>query len=144
MAKALRLGTLIGKYFQSRVKAEIACRNNADRLQGPWRDSVVQHWKEHAEEHRSMIYDLSMKMITTLGMDPKVDFVTMAPDNPAFESLLGDLESRSRELLDIGRQILELDIGVELRVLIENQILTDSQHLSDAIRMRPTGTPIET
>lgn len=144
VGQAIRLGQLVEDYYKLRFGSEIAYRNHADRLRGPWRDSVVEHWSKHAEEHRTMIYDLSMKMMTVLGMDPRVDTGITMPETPSLEAFLEDLESRARQLLSIGQQILDLNIGTEFRVMIENQMLTDSQHLSDVLRMKPTGPTLTT
>src|ERR1700690_2006725 len=59
------LQTLLG----AKYAVEMSYRSYADRVRGLWRDSLVDHWHEHAKDERDMTYDLAMKIVG-LGSDP--------------------------------------------------------------------------
>jgi hypothetical protein len=117
-----------------KYKIDIAYRSFADRVTGPWRDALVDHWQEHAEEEREHAYDLAMKLMG-MGVDPNITNVSLncASDLPSLCKCLVDMEL---ELIAKARQLCEISgDNTALRVLGENIALTDTQHLDDLRRM---------
>lgn len=135
------LEPLLHIYLNLRYKTEMAYRNSSDRLRGPWRDSVVEHWTEHSKFQREMSYDLSMKMMA-VGLDPVVGPIgAYAPGNSIEELTLG-LRALLQGLIEAGKVILALvqsDDG--FRILIENQLVLDTHQLSDNLRMDAAREP---
>lgn len=121
---------------QGRYLMDICLRNHSDRLHGPWRDSLVDHWYEHAEEQRSMAYDLAMKLVA-MGIDPSLTDIKIPASDNDLNSMILDLSSRLRSLLAMGESILNTSPSSAIRIMIENHIVTDNQHLDDIIRMTP-------
>jgi bacterioferritin (cytochrome b1) len=122
-------------WLNAKYTIEIAYRSFADRVKGPWRDSLVDHWHEHAKEERAHAYDLAMKIVA-LGGDPLVTTVQVPPCTPnlgGFCKVLADLELKA---IEAGRVAVKLaGENAPLRVLAEQLILVDAQHLDDLRRM---------
>ena len=112
-----------------------AYRSLADRIRGPFRDAVVEHWHEHAKEERQAAYDIAMKVVG-LGGDPVITTVTTpdcGPDLGEFIQLLVNLEL---DLISKERQLIEESgDNTSMKVLGENLVLVDTQHLDDLRRM---------
>jgi len=115
---------------------DTAYRSYVDRLSLPWRDSVYEHWKEHAEEERSMAYDLAMKLVA-MGYDAPITYVNVpkvvAPTLEAFAQSLTEMEKQA--ILLYRTVINACGESDGLRVLMEDHLMTDSQHLDDLRRM---------
>lgn len=114
---------------------DVAYRSFSDRIRGPYRDAVVDHWKDHAKEERQGSYDLAMKIVG-MGADPIVTVVSV-PQCPANIEAFGatlihmelDLINKARELIDCCGE------NTSMRVLAENIVLIDTHHLDDLRRM---------
>lgn len=123
------------EWQSAKYTIDILYRNFADRIKGPWRDSIVEHWYKHAEEERENAYNLSMK-IMSLGADPIHTAISLPPapaDLTSFCAILMDLETKA---IEKGKQAVEYaGENVSLRVFAEDIILVDSQHLDDLSRM---------
>lgn len=122
-------------WLAAKYRIDAAYRSFADRVKGPWRDSLVEHWQEHAKEERTAAYDLAMKIVG-LGGDPSVTVVEvpMTPANlGAFCATLMSLELKAieaaRETMSMSGEL------VSLRVLAENICLQDTAHLDDLRRL---------
>ena len=114
---------------------ENAYRSFEHRVKGPWLDSLVEHWQDHAKEERQAAYDIAMK-IMGLGADAMVSMVSIpkCPGNlDAFLMILGrmelDLILKERELIECAGD------NTAMKVLGENLVLVDTQHLDDLRRM---------
>ena len=126
------------KWLAAKYTIDAAYRSYADRVRGPWRDALAEHWQTHAGEERKAAYDLAMKIVG-LGGDPSVTSVTV-PQSPAdlgaFCAVLMSLELKA---IEAARETISLsgEMG-GLRVMAENILLQDSQHLDDLRRMATT------
>lgn len=123
------------KFLNAKYAIDAAYRSFADRVKGPWRDALVDHWHEHAKEERDQAYDLAMKVVG-LGADP-VQTVVQVPACPAtvigFCKVLMEMELKA---IENGRRLIALaGDNTAMKVLGENLILTDTQHLDDLRRM---------
>ncbi len=123
------------QWLGAKYRIDAAYRSYADRVKGPWRDSLVAHWQEHAGEERTAAYDIAMKIVG-FGGDPSVTVleVPQAPaDLGAFCSVLMNLELQA---IEKGREAMSMAGEMtSLKVMAENMILQDSQHLDDLRRM---------
>jgi bacterioferritin (cytochrome b1) len=127
----------LNSWLTAKYTIDAAYRSFADRVKGPWRDSLVAHWQEHAKEERAAAYDLAMR-ISGLGGDPAQTVITV-PECPsnlrAFCVVLMDLEvkaiAKAHETIAMSGSLRSLG------VLAENLMLVDTQHLDDLRRMIP-------
>jgi bacterioferritin (cytochrome b1) len=127
---ALLCDILLKKY-----EIDNAYRSFADRVRGPFRDALVDHWQEHAKEERTSAYDFAMK-IMGLGGDPQVCPTTCSITNPTIDTFCQKLAEMELELIKMNRDLAEIaGENTALRVLAENTILQDTQHLDDLRRM---------
>lgn len=127
---------LLMSLHQQRYEMDIALRNHSDRLRGPWRDALVEHWYEHAEEQRSMAYDLAMKLVS-MGQDPVLSNLTRYGSDASLTSMLTELKQRLESMIKMGEVILSMNPSSGVRIMVENHIVTDNQHLDDIVRMTP-------
>lgn len=125
---------LLQEFLNAKYTIDIAYRSFADRIKGPWRDALVDHWYEHAKEERQAQYDIAMKIVG-MGADPMVSNVDLpqCPANiEAFCQILAKLELNA---IERGRQLIELSgDNTSMKVFAENLILVDTQHLDDLRR----------
>lgn len=125
----------LGKWLTAKYRIDASYRSYADRVKGPWRDALVEHWYTHAKQERKQAYDIAMKIVA-LGGDPMqtVIDVPAAPANlGAFCAQLAQLELAA---IENGRIAIQLaGENAPLRVLAEQVIYTDAQHLDDLRRM---------
>jgi len=123
------------QFLAAKYAVEMAYRSFADRVRGPWRDSLVNHWLDHAGEERQSTYDLAMKVVG-LGGDP-IQTVVQIPACPAnLIALCQALIGMELEAIEAGRKLAEMAGGnTSMRVLAENTVLLDTQHLDDLRRM---------
>lgn len=125
----------LNHWLRAKYEIDAAYRSFADRIKGPWRDALVEHWQEHAKEERGHAYDLAMKIVG-FGSDPiqTAINVPMCPANlVAFGAVLIDLELKA---IDAAHKTIEMSGTMRaLAVMAENMMLTDTQHLDDLRRM---------
>lgn len=125
----------LGTWLTAKYTIDAAYRSFSDRVKGPWRDSLVDHWYKHAEEERQQGYDLAMKIVA-IGGDPIQTTITVpaATANLAgFCMTLMDLELKAIEKGQVALQMA--GNNAPLKVLADQVILTDAQHLDDLRRM---------
>ncbi len=135
---AASLGEIVNHmntFLTAKYCVENSYRSFADRVKGPWRDALVDHWHEHAKDERKGAYDLGMKIVA-LGGDP-VQGTIQIPQSTAnlanFCKLLMDQELGA---IEAGRKLAEMaGQNAGLRLLAEEMILIDSHHLDDLRRM---------
>jgi bacterioferritin (cytochrome b1) len=123
------------KFLSAKYAIDAAYRSFADRVKGPWRDALVSHWQEHAKEERDNAYDLAMRIVG-LGADP-MQTVVQVPTCPAnvfgFCKVLMEMELKA---IENSRKLIALaGDNTAMKVLAENIILVDTQHLDDLRRM---------
>ena len=123
------------KFLSAKYAIDMAYRNFADRIRGPWRDSLVEHWHEHAKEERQSTYDLSMKVVG-LGGDPMQTYVQIPACTPNVGAFMQVLMSMELDAIEAGRELSRLaGDNMGLRVLAENTVVLDTHHLDDLRRM---------
>lgn len=125
----------LNKWLTAKYRIDAAYRSYADRVKGPWRDALVDHWYTHAEEERKQAYDLAMKVVA-LGGDP----IQTVIDVPAAPASLGAFCAQLAQLelaaIENGRIAIQLaGENAPMRVLAEQIIYVDAQHLDDIRRM---------
>lgn len=123
------------KFLTAKYAIDMAYRSFADRVKGPWRDALVSHWHDHAKEERQQAYDLAMKVVG-MGADP-IQTAVQIPACPAnvfgFCKVLMELELKA---VENGRRLISLSgDNTAMKVLGENTVLIDTQHLDDLRRM---------
>jgi bacterioferritin (cytochrome b1) len=125
------------RWLGDKYAKDAAYRSFADRVRGPWRDSLVAHWQEHAGEERQHCYDLAMRIVG-LGADPIQTYVKIptAPANDvAFFKILLSMEMSSISAAEMTIKLA--GANQSLKVMAENMMLTDQQHHDDLLRMMP-------
>jgi bacterioferritin len=114
---------------------DVTYRSYVDRVRGPWRDSLYEHWTEHAEEERGHAYDIAMKIVA-IGGDPGLASVQVPLSPPhlvGFYMALSDLELRA---LEAGHALLQMaGKNDPLRLMVEQIMYVDAQHMDDLRRM---------
>ncbi|HEY8094547.1 MAG TPA: ferritin-like domain-containing protein [Methylobacter sp.] len=123
------------QWLTAKYTIEAAYRSFADRVKGPWRDSLVDHWHDHAKEERDQAYDIAMKIIG-LGGDPvttAINIPVCASSLEMFCQVLSELELKA---INNGRIAVTMaGDNAPLRVFSEQIVLVDAQHLDDLRRM---------
>jgi bacterioferritin (cytochrome b1) len=123
------------KWLHSKYRIYAAYRSFADRIRGPWRDSLVEHWQEHSDEETENAYDIAMKIVG-LGGDPAVGNISVPlvrPDVNEFCLCLIDLEL---DAISTAHKIIEMSGTLtSLKIMAENIMIIDTQHLDDLRRM---------
>jgi len=123
------------KFLSAKYAVEMAYRNYSDRVRGPWRDSLVDHWAEHAKDERQSIYDLSMKVVG-MGGDPIQTYIQIPACTANVEAFMQVLMSMELEAIEAGRELVKLaGDNTGLKVLGENTVLLDQHHIDDLRRM---------
>ncbi len=123
------------KYLGAKYVADAAYRSFADRVRGPWRDSLQQHWAEHAGEERRAAYDLAMK-VSALGGDPSVSSISVPTCTASLPGLMQCLIDLELDAIENGRALIAMaGSNTAMVVLAENLVLQDTQHLDDLRRM---------
>ncbi len=122
-------------WLTAKYRIEASYRSYADRVRGPWRDALVGHWYEHADEERKQSYALAMKIVG-LGGEPMPAPISI-PECPtnlmAFCSVLMSLEVAA---IESARKTIEMAGSMDpLRVLAEEIMLKDAHHLDDLRRI---------
>lgn len=122
-------------WLTAKYRIDAAYRSFADRVKGPWRDSLVEHWQKHAEEERAQGYDIAMKIVG-LGGDPSVTVIDVPPCPSSLPAFCASLMSLELKAIEKARETMSLAGEMAaLRVMSENILLTDAQHLDDLRRM---------
>ncbi len=123
------------KWLAAKYRINAAYLSYADRVKGPWRDSLVEHWTTHAGEERQAAYDLAMKIVG-LGGDPSVTVIEVPATTANLGALCANLMSLELKAIEAARETMSMaGEMVSLRVLAENICLVDTQHLDDLVRM---------
>lgn len=135
---AVPIGQVIAhlqKYLCAKYAIDAAYRSFADRVKGPWRDALYEHWDEHAAQERKAAYDLAMKIVG-LAADPIVTAIQIPPCTANLMGFMKCLESMELDAIENGRVLIQLaGDNTSMRVFAENLILVDTQHQDDLIRM---------
>ena len=122
------------KFLSAKYAIDMAYRNFSDRIRGPWRDSLAQHWYEHADDERKSTYELTMKVIG-LGADPMQTYVQIPACTPNVGAFVQVLMQMELEAIEAGRELARLaGENMGLRVLAENTVVLDTHHLDDLRR----------
>ncbi len=123
------------QFLSAKYAIDIAYRNFGDRVRGPWRDSLVEHWYKHAEEERKNTYDLTMKVVA-LGGDPVQTTIQIPPCTANVAALMQVLVTMELDAIEAGRVLCTLaGDNTALRLLGEECVFLDTQHLDDLRRM---------
>lgn len=123
------------KWLTAKYAIDIAYRSFADRVRGPWRDSLVDHWHEHSKEERQHAYDLAMRIVG-LGGDPAQTSVQVPPCTQNLEGFFKVLAGMELEAITAGRKAIAMSgENTSMKVMAENFVLVDTQHLDDLRRM---------
>jgi bacterioferritin (cytochrome b1) len=122
-------------WLGAKYAIDVAYRSFADRVRGPWRDSLVDHWQEHSKEERAHAYDLAMRIIG-LGGDPAQTVVQVPPCTANLGGFFQVLMKMEKEAIEAGRKTIQMAGDLtSLKVMAENMIVVDTQHLDDLRRM---------
>ena len=125
----------IQKFLSAKYALEMAYRSYSDRIKGPWRDAVVEHWQEHAGDERKHTYSLAMKVVG-IGGDPIQTYIQIPVCTPNVGAFIQVLMSMELEAIASGRELAKLaGENTGLKVLAENIVELDTHHLDDLIRM---------
>ncbi len=122
--------------LSQKYSLHVAFRSNADRIHSSaWRDSLFEHFEDHAEEELDMAYDIAMKIVS-LGSDPVVSNIEIpycAADVSSVFNMLIEMELKA---IDTANRLAKMSgNNTSLRVLAENIVLIDTQHIDDIRRM---------
>ena len=121
-------------YLTAKYTVEASYRSFADRVKGPWRDSLVDHWLEHAKEERQSSYDLAMKLVG-LGADPIITTIQVPACTASLAGFCQLLMKQELDAIEAGRKLITMaGTGTSMIVLAENTVLLDTQHLDDLRR----------
>jgi len=116
---------------------EMAYRSFSDRVRGPWRDGLVEHWQEHAKDERQGSYDLAMKIIG-LGGDPNICHIGYDPSGPDVTAFCHTLAKMELDMIAKAQKVVDYSgDNTALRVMAENIMELDTHHLDDLRRMCP-------
>lgn len=133
----LILGCL-AEVYRKKYEIYLAYRNFSDRLRGPFREAITQHFAEHSEDERKAAYDVAMKLVG-LGCDPQLLEYKIPPCNPDISSIFRCLAQMELDLIGLERHLCDISgDNTAMRVLGENMVLTDTHHLDDLRRMSET------
>lgn len=125
----------LNNFLAAKYCIEVSYRSFSDRVKGPWRDSLVEHWQEHANEERKSSYDLAMKCVA-LGGDPMLTTIQIPPCTPNLAGFMQVLLTQELDAIEAGRKLVMMaGDNTGLRVLAENTVVLDSQHADDLRRM---------
>jgi len=135
---AVPLGELLaqlGEWLTAKYRIDAAYRSYADRVRGPWRDSLVDHWYTHAEEERKQAYDLAMKIVA-LGGDPMQTIIDVPPCLPNLDGFCASLMKLELDAIENAHAVIQMaGENGPVRVLAEQVMYVDAQHLDDLRRM---------
>lgn len=122
-------------WLEMKYALQIAYLSFSDRTRGPWRDSLVGHWKDHYKDERGHTYALAMKIVG-LGGDPQVCNVSVPQCECSLKAFFLCLIEMELKAIECGRQVIQMSgDNTALRLLAEEMVLLDSHHLDDLKRM---------
>jgi bacterioferritin (cytochrome b1) len=122
------------KLLKLKYTTMLAYINYGDRIRAHFRDSIYEHFKEHADEEREDAYHLAMK-ITALGGEPTPKVATI-PDVNELHQMFMILLQMEKELLQELRNLSAMaGENLSIKVMLEQMALTDQQHADDLRRM---------
>lgn len=123
------------EFLTAKYAVEMSYRSFSDRVRGPWRDALVDHWHEHAKEERESAYQLAMKIVG-LGGDPIQTSVSIPPCPANVSGFIKLLMDQELDAISAGRKLISLSgANTSLKVLAENTIVLDTHHLDDLRRL---------
>lgn len=123
------------KFLDAKYAIDMAYRSFADRVKGPWRDALVDHWHEHAKEERKAAYDIAMRIVG-LGWDPITTIVQIPACEPTVTAFCKCLMELELKAVENGRKLVAMaGDNTAMKVLGENLVLVDTQHIDDLRRM---------
>jgi len=123
------------KFLNAKYAIDVAYRSFADRVRGPWRDALVDHWHDHAKEERDHAYDLAMKVVG-LGSDPIQTAVQVPVCTANLSGFMQVLSNMELEAIAAGRELINISgNNTAMKVMAENIVVVDTQHLDDLRRM---------
>ena len=126
---------ILQELLGAKYAIDSAYRSFSDRIRGPWRDSLVDHWHEHAKEERQNQYDIAMKLVG-MGADPMISVITVPQCPSNLEAFCVCLAKMELEAINKSRELISLSgDNTSMKVFAENVILTDTQHLDDLRRL---------
>lgn len=124
----------LNKWLAAKYRIDAAYRSYADRIKGPWRDALVEHWQKHAGEERQAAYDIAMKIVG-FGGDPNVTIIEVPTASSDLASMCMILMRLELAAIEAARETMSMSGElVSLRVLAENICLADTHHLDDLRR----------
>jgi bacterioferritin (cytochrome b1) len=122
------------KFLSAKYAIDMAYRNFSDRLLGPYRDGLAEHWYKHAEDERKNTYALNMKVIG-MGADPMQSYIQIPACPPNVDGFIQVLMALELDAIEAGRQLAEMaGANVGLRVFAEDTVVLDTHHLDDLRR----------
>jgi bacterioferritin (cytochrome b1) len=122
------------KFLSDKYAIDVAYRNFSDRIRGPLRQGLAEHFYEHADEERKNAYELNMKVIA-LGADPIQTQISVPACTPNISAFVQVLMQMELDAIEAGRELARLaGDNLGLKVLAENTVLLDSHHLDDLRR----------
>lgn len=125
----------LGTILHAKYAIEMSYRSFADRVRGPWRDAMVEHWQEHAKDERESAYKIAMKMVA-LGGDPMLASIQVPPCPSNLAGFYKSLAKQEMDAIVACRELIQLaGNNTGLRLLAEETITLDSHHLDDLFRM---------
>lgn len=126
------------KWLTAKYAIDIAYRSFADRVKGPWRDGLVDHWHDHSKEERQHAYDIAMRIVG-MGGDPIQTVVQVPAATANLAGFFQTLAKMELEAIQAGREAVKMaGENVGLQVMAENFVLVDTQHLDDLRRLTST------
>ncbi len=129
---------LLNKFLQQKYTLDACYRYLVDRVHGPWRDALVEHWTEHSEDERKMAYDIAMKIVG-IGSDPQLPSISIPACSTDINDVITCLTKLELETIETEELIIKMvdnDLyPPELRLLLENHMLLDAHHLDDLTRL---------
>ncbi len=122
------------KWLAAKYRINAAYLSYSDRIKGPWRDSLAEHWRQHAEQERAAAYVLALR-ISGLGGDPSVTVIEVPQTTPNLGAMCAVLMSLELKAIEAARETISMSGEMaSLRVLSEELLLQDTAHLSDLTR----------
>jgi bacterioferritin (cytochrome b1) len=122
------------KVLELKYTGILAYTHYADRIRAPFRDSIADHFKEHAKEERRGAYDYALKM-TALGGEPEAR-IGKIPNVSGIKQICMALMTAELGLLDAERELVDLSGDYTgFRLMVEEHLRLDQAHLDDLRRL---------
>lgn len=106
----------------------------ADAIRAPFRDSLYDHFTEHAAEERAALYDVNMTLVAFGGnLETKS---TKVPPAQGVQEILTNVLQFEKQLIKATRElVLMCGDFAGLRLMLEEHLVADQRHALDARRM---------